>query len=196
MIVICPECGAEISEEADLCPHCGLKRAGWRSILKRDFEHNLSETQKRMNDEKCPFCRHKGLELNHYDHIESWPIWKCPNCNLDLSTAYDCRRHIKSYSATIYVSFIGLMSSLMGLVLHSLFVYFLGAIFTAAGVIILIILEEFEGIIAILILVLAFIISPVCAFMLIIFSYRCKRSVEKEPKELYCSPFDLRSGRF
>ncbi|MBC8427050.1 MAG: zinc-ribbon domain-containing protein [Deltaproteobacteria bacterium] len=23
MIVICPECDARISEEADLCPHCG-----------------------------------------------------------------------------------------------------------------------------------------------------------------------------
>ena len=44
ILVTCPECGARISEEADLCPRCGLVNAGLRS---REYNEYWIEKEKK-----------------------------------------------------------------------------------------------------------------------------------------------------
>lgn len=34
-LIKCPECGRELSDRADMCPHCGYKVVNNKKILKR-----------------------------------------------------------------------------------------------------------------------------------------------------------------
>lgn len=67
-IVICPECGKQLSQHAEMCPGCGFP------IKKFITEHNL------MNLDKvtvCPKCAN-----THDSYHTAW--LKCDYCNTDL----------------------------------------------------------------------------------------------------------------
>lgn len=93
MLVTCPECGAEISEEANPCPRCGLPNAGKRS--KEFNEYEVRENNKRtkelkgLPDLRCGNCGWFGSAYSEPTKIEVGKLevgygvrycFKCPKC--------------------------------------------------------------------------------------------------------------------
>jgi predicted nucleic-acid-binding Zn-ribbon protein len=95
MLVTCPECETEISEEANPCPKCGLPNAGRRSI---EFNtKHLEEEKKSSNDFSgmdlvgCTRCNFRGSTYSKPIKIDVVRLrvgvgygiqysFKCPKC--------------------------------------------------------------------------------------------------------------------
>lgn len=67
-IVVCPECGKQLSQYAEMCPGCGFP------IKKFITEHNFTDLDKAMI---CPKCAHIYRSIGA-------AILKCRYCNTDL----------------------------------------------------------------------------------------------------------------
>jgi len=92
MLVICPECKAKISEEADPCPKCGFPKAGHQSeeFIEKDSQkeaQRISLSRKRYIEcINCNFsgeimCKPVRVEIIKYHlgyRIEA--DFKCPEC--------------------------------------------------------------------------------------------------------------------
>lgn len=93
MLVTCPECEAQISEEADPCPRCGLPNAGRRS---REFNEYYVRNQKKRTKElkdlpylRCDNCGWFGSAYSDPTKIEVAELevgygvrycFRCPKC--------------------------------------------------------------------------------------------------------------------
>lgn len=60
MLVTCPECGVEISEEANPCPKCALPNAGRRS---KEFNTKYLEEEKKSSED---FSSMEGVQCTNF----------------------------------------------------------------------------------------------------------------------------------
>lgn len=62
-LIKCPECEKEISDKAEICPHCGYPIKGWDP---EPEEEPVYEREDEKSLKKCPNCGYANDYSNHY----------------------------------------------------------------------------------------------------------------------------------
>ncbi len=71
----CPECGKEVSDQADMCPHCGITL---KSIQEPPVDANTGNEP----SVKCPKCGSPNLQAISDTHGKGASFWKICLCGI------------------------------------------------------------------------------------------------------------------
>jgi hypothetical protein len=92
MLVTCPECGKQISREADPCPQCGFKNAGERSKEWAEEEvrrqRMVEDLRARNNDPASALVRCENKHCNFRGEVKG--SFKVET--IQYQTAYQAKR--------------------------------------------------------------------------------------------------------
>ncbi|MCM1233354.1 MAG: zinc ribbon domain-containing protein [Ruminococcus flavefaciens] len=74
-LINCPECGNEVSDQADSCPHCGM-------TLKEAQKQPININMNSGSSVKCPRCGSSNLQAVSDTHGKGASFWKLCFCGL------------------------------------------------------------------------------------------------------------------
>lgn len=81
-LISCPECNKEVSNKAEMCPHCGYKLPKQKPMFQGVYCPSCLELGIKTNIEICPFCHVKfkysiyGTLDECYAYVENHPELK------------------------------------------------------------------------------------------------------------------------
>lgn len=61
-LINCPECNREVSDKAEMCPHCGYKLPKPKPMFQGVYCPNCLESGIKTKIEVCPFCHTKFID--------------------------------------------------------------------------------------------------------------------------------------